>query len=67
MAGKYLIVGLGNPGREYKDNRHNIGFRVIEHLAARHRLEFARSQSSALVASGSLMGRSVILAKPQTI
>lgn len=65
MAGKYLIVGLGNPGREYKNNRHNIGFHVVDRLAARHGLEFTRAQSSALIASGSVAGRSVILAKPQ--
>jgi PTH1 family peptidyl-tRNA hydrolase len=66
MAGKYLVVGLGNPGREYRNNRHNIGFLVIDHLAARHGLLFGRAQSGALVASGSIMGSPVILAKPQS-
>lgn len=66
MTGKYLIVGLGNPGQEYKNHRHNVGFQVIDHLAARHGLEFKRVQSSARIASGSVAGRPVILAKPQT-
>jgi PTH1 family peptidyl-tRNA hydrolase len=65
MSDKYLIVGLGNPGREYRDNRHNVGFQVIDHLAARHGIAFSRMQNGALVAAGSLAGRPCVLAKPQ--
>jgi PTH1 family peptidyl-tRNA hydrolase len=66
MIDKYLIVGLGNPGREYVSNRHNVGFQVVDHLAARHGLAFRKLQSKAFVTSGKIAGRSVILAKPQS-
>ncbi|HLV43343.1 MAG TPA: aminoacyl-tRNA hydrolase [Aggregatilineales bacterium] len=65
MSQKYLIVGLGNPGREYANNRHNVGFHVVDHLAARHGIAFTRMQDGAAVASGHIAGRSVVLAKPQ--
>jgi PTH1 family peptidyl-tRNA hydrolase len=61
-----LIVGLGNPGRGYRHNRHNVGFMVVELLAKELGLQFTRRQSKAQVASGRLGGRKVILAKPQT-
>lgn len=65
MTDKFLIAGLGNPGREYQGNRHNIGFQVVEHLAARHGLSFTRMQEGAAVASGRIAGQPVVLAKPQ--
>jgi PTH1 family peptidyl-tRNA hydrolase len=40
-----LIVGLGNPGREYRDTRHNIGFMVVDAIARRHDLTFAMAPS----------------------
>ncbi len=61
-----LIVGLGNPGKKYQKNRHNIGRRAIDTLAARHQLELKRQQSNALVADGHIAGRKVILARPLT-
>lgn len=64
MTTRTLIVGLGNPGREYHSNRHNVGFQVIDHFAKRHGLEFTRQQSRALISTGSIAGRPVVLAKP---
>lgn len=66
MSERYLIVGLGNPGREYKANRHNVGFQIVDHLAARHGLAFTRQQHNAFIATGEIRGRAVILAKPQS-
>ena len=62
----YLIAGLGNPGPEYADNRHNVGFRCLDRLAERHGLAFRRQQKRARVASGTVGGRRVLLAQPQT-
>jgi len=61
-----LIVGLGNPGRQYHANRHNVGFRVVEALAASLGTSFRRMQAKALVTEGRLDGVRLILAKPQT-
>lgn len=66
MADRYLIVGLGNPGRQYAFNRHNVGFMAVDRLAARHGIDLKRVQSKAIVGSGRLADRPVILAKPQT-
>jgi len=62
----YLIVGLGNPGRDYRDNRHNVGFMLVDRLAARLGVAFSRLESKALVTKGEHAGRRLILAKPQT-
>jgi PTH1 family peptidyl-tRNA hydrolase len=62
----FLIVGLGNPGREYKNTRHNIGFMLVDALASRLSVEFTRSQSKALICDGRYQGHKIILAKPQT-
>ena len=62
----FLIIGLGNPGREYKDNRHNIGFMVIDRIAVRLNAQGMKLQSKALVMSGIYEDRKIILAKPQT-
>ncbi len=66
MSDKFLIVGLGNPGREYAQTKHNAGFWVIDAIARRHNLTNFNSERKALVASGRINGQNVILAKPQT-
>lgn len=62
----YLIVGLGNPGREYRQNRHNVGFMLIDRLAERLQVSFSRLESKALVTKGEFQGKRLVLAKPQT-
>lgn len=62
----FLLIGLGNPGREYKDSRHNIGFMLIDHLAVRLNAHGMKLQSKAIVISTHYEERKIILAKPQT-
>ena len=62
----YLIVGLGNPGREYEQNRHNIGFMVIDHLLEAYGLTNKKVKSKAIISDGIIKGRKVYFAKPQT-
>jgi PTH1 family peptidyl-tRNA hydrolase len=66
MTDTFLIVGLGNPGREYRETRHNVGFMLVDRLAVKLNARFTRLQSRSLVASGMDDGDKVILAKPQT-
>jgi PTH1 family peptidyl-tRNA hydrolase len=61
-----LIMGLGNPGREYAGNRHNIGFRIVDEYAATHGLKFSKMQQRAITAAGRVNEQRIILAKPQT-
>lgn len=61
-----LIVGLGNPGRRYERTRHNIGFMVLDRLAADHGNPPWREERKALVARLSIDGTALLLAKPQT-
>ena len=61
-----LIVGLGNPGREYTSNRHNVGFQIADRYAAAHGLTFSKIQGKAIIAAGRVDAVRVILAKPQT-
>lgn len=65
-AGMYLIAGLGNPGREYRQTRHNIGFMLLDGLAGNLKLTFSRVESKSLVTRGDYSGRRLLLAKPQT-
>lgn len=61
-----LIVGLGNPGKQYAAHRHNVGFQIVDLLAERHGLRFDSKQGKAQVALGLLHEERVALAKPQT-
>jgi len=60
-----LVAGLGNPGREYTGNRHNVGWAVVDELARRHGGSF-RSKFSASLAEVRLDGRRLALLKPET-
>jgi len=66
MLDRYLIVGLGNPGRQYEDTRHNVGFRCVDALAAKYGLTFNAKKAHAQLADGMIEERRVTLAKPQT-
>lgn len=66
MNSPRLIVGLGNPGPRYAHNRHNIGFRVVEAVAASQGLAFSRTEKKARTAHGIIEGQRVILAQPHT-
>lgn len=61
-----LIVGLGNPGKAYARNRHNIGFRCINHLAKLYSISMKRHQCRAQVGVGRIGDVEVLLAKPKT-
>lgn len=64
---KYLIVGLGNPGRDYRLNRHNLGFLALDEIAERHEMAgFTRKQGRALYTTGYIHEQPVMLVKPQT-
>ncbi len=62
---KYLIVGLGNIGSEYENTRHNIGFKVLDHLAKKEELSFEPNKLGA-VTNYKFKGRTFVLLKPST-
>ena len=61
-----LVVGLGNPGEDYEETAHNLGFLVIDRLAERNGIKIGRKDSRALVGQGIVSGKRALLAKPQT-
>lgn len=62
----YIIVGLGNPGRDYENTRHNIGFDVIDRLADQENIGVLEKKHKAIIGKGVIAGEKCILAKPQT-
>lgn len=62
----HLIVGLGNPGKRYKLNRHNAGFLLLDRIAGEMRIAFSKSRGQALIAEQADGSHRIILAKPQT-
>jgi PTH1 family peptidyl-tRNA hydrolase len=61
-----LVAGLGNPGEQYTATPHNMGFLVVDRLAARHGIRVTRRECQALIGQGGIGGKEVLLAKPQT-
>jgi len=64
--GTFLIAGLGNPGKEYRETRHNIGFMTVDRIAERLGVKFSRTQSKALITDARYFDQRIYLAKPQT-
>jgi PTH1 family peptidyl-tRNA hydrolase len=62
----FLVVGLGNPGPEYEATPHNLGFLVVDRLAERNGIRVSRKENMAFTGLGSIAGKAVVLAKPQT-
>ena len=62
----FIIVGLGNPGKEYENTRHNIGFIALDALAEVGGISILEKKHKALIGKGVIDGQKVILAKPQT-
>ncbi len=61
-----LIVGLGNPGKEYERTRHNIGFMAVSAFARRYEMHFSGKRMQAEIATGRAEGLSLVVARPQT-
>lgn len=62
----YLIVGLGNPEKDYSNTRHNMGFQAINKIAKQYEIGITRSKFKGLYGTGKIEGEKVILLKPQT-
>jgi PTH1 family peptidyl-tRNA hydrolase len=62
----FCIAGLGNPGPRYEATPHNIGFLVLDELAKRHAIRVSKSENQALLGSGHIRDKRVVLVKPQT-
>lgn len=64
--GATVVIGLGNPGKEYAATRHNVGFRCVDYFAKKHSARFLRIGCRSKLADVTLRGRQVLLAKPRT-
>src|SRR5574344_1766906 len=62
----YLVVGLGNPGRDYAKTRHNVGFMTVDMLSERTGTAFTRFGFRAVYGEGRINGEKLIIAKPET-
>lgn len=66
MSIDYIVVGLGNPGKEYEKTRHNIGFMALDYVAQKNSIEFNYRKFNSIVGTGELEGKKILLIKPQT-
>lgn len=62
----FVVAGLGNPGRQYADTKHNVGFQVIDKLAEKYGIAVEKEKQKALIGDGMIQNRRVLLVKPQT-
>ena len=62
----YIIVGLGNPTKEYENTRHNVGFAIIDAIADKYNISVTERKNRAFCGKGIIAGQKVLLAKPQT-
>ena len=60
------IVGLGNPDKKYRDNRHNVGFMTIDRMAEKYDIRMNQNKHKAILGEGQIAGHKVVLIKPQT-
>lgn len=60
------IIGLGNPGSDYRNTRHNVGFMAVDRFANQWKMEFRQSKFKAYLAEGNVKGQKVLLLKPTT-
>lgn len=65
-AAMYIIIGLGNPGKDYAGTRHNVGFQIIDKIAEKYDIGVMENKHKALIGKGYINGQKVILVKPQT-
>ncbi len=65
-SGRFLVVGLGNPGPQYRDSRHNAGFMIVSELARRSGIALDKNGHRSIYGTGTAAGRRCILALPQT-
>ena len=62
----YIVVGLGNPGKEYENTRHNSGFRAVDFMSKKFGVNFDKSKFKSLVGQGTICSKTVLFLKPQT-
>lgn len=65
-TGPFLVVGLGNPGRKYERNRHNVGFMLLNRMSAKLGESFGKVEAKALICKTTYLGNRLILVKPQS-
>lgn len=62
----YIIVGLGNPGKEYVGTRHNVGFQTLDRIADKYNIDISEKKHKAIIGKGYIEGQKAVLVKPQT-